>query len=443
MTEMEEMNKKKREKIALFKYGIIAPVIVGNVKSQMKYFREMAQKEHDVPYLGKRRYMVTTFKKWLKQYRRHGFDALLPKEREDKGQSRKITPQLALDIKEALVSYPFLSGSALYRLLVSEGKIRVGGGIDGINQGTLRKYIKDNQLREYSLPVPRKKFEKEHVNELWTADCMHGPYLKLKGQHRKHKVFLIAAIDDYSRMICARGWFSHENSIALEKALKEAISRFGVPKAIYCDNGSLFTSSHLQMACARLGIALIHSKPYDSPSRGKIERFFRTVRSKFLALLQINNESEKIVDLEELNERFEHWLEKEYHKHLHTGIEETPMERFIRDLEKTTIKRVSQEELDTAFQVTIYRRVKNDATVSIDSIFYQCPPEFIGRRIEIRHPSDNPQDLIIYQNNKPLVKIKKVNPYENANVPAWGISFNLNLNVNNENEQEEEKNNKQ
>jgi putative transposase len=414
---MDEMDEKKREKIALFKYSIIAPVLVGNVKYQMRYFREMAQKEHDVPHLGKRRYMPQTFKKWLKQYRRHGFDGLIPKEREDKGQSRKITPQLALDIKEAVVSYPFLSGSALYRLLVSEGKIRVGG----INEGTLRKYIKDNQLREFALPVPRKKFEKEHINELWTADCMHGPYLKLRDQPRKHKVFLIAAIDDHSRMICASGWFSHENSIALEKALKDGISRFGLPITLYCDNGSLFASYHLQLACARLGIALIHSKPYDSPSRGKIERFFRTVRDKFLATLQ--TDIEEIEDLEELNNLFEHWLEKEYHKHIHTGIEETPMDRFIRDVEKTHIKRVAQEELDTAFQMTIYRKVKNDATVSIHSVLYQCPPEFIGKKIQIRHPSDNPQDLTIYQNDKPLVKIKKVNPHENANVPAWGISF--------------------
>ena len=52
--------------------------------------------------------------------------------------------------------------SALYRLLVSEGKIQVGG----INEGTLRKYVKDNQLRKLAPPVPRKKFEKEHINQL-------------------------------------------------------------------------------------------------------------------------------------------------------------------------------------------------------------------------------------------------------------------------------------
>jgi transposase InsO family protein len=411
------MDEKTKKAIGLFKYGLIAPVLHGNVAVQMAYFRQMAQKEFDVPHRGKKRYKAHTFKKWLKAYRRYGFEALMPKEREDRGQSRKIDARLAQDIKDTVACYPFLSGSALYRLLVSEGKIRVGG----INPGTLRKYIKDKGLKKSVPPLPRKKFEKEHVNELWTADCMHGPYLKLTNQPRKHKVFLIAAIDDHSRMICAWGWFSHENSIALEAALKEGFARFGLTQTLYCDNGSLFASYHLQLACARLGIALIHSKPYDSPSRGKIERFFRTVRDKFLALLDL----QEIKDLAQLNHQFENWLEKQYHKHLHTGIKETPMDRFMRDIKTTAtpIKRVSPEELDTAFEMTLQRRVKNDATVSIHGTSYQCPPELIGQKIQIRYPSDNPQELTIYQNDTPLIKLTKTNPHENANVPAWGISF--------------------
>lgn len=404
----------KRKEIALFKYSLISPVLVGNVAVQMSYFREMAQKEHNVPHQGRKKYKALTFKKWLKMYRRHGFDVLLPKERNDRGKSRKIDCQLQLDIKNALETYPFLNGSALHRLLVSEGNIRVGG----INEGTLRKYIRDNQLRKQFPADARKKFEKKYINQLWTADCMHGPYLQLENQSRKHKVFLIAAIDDHSRMICARGWFSHENSTALETTLKEGFGRYGLPQKLYCDNGSIFSSFHLQLACARLGIALIHSKPYDSPSRGKIERYFRTVRDKFLATLQ----KEEISNLEMLNDRFEHWLDKEYHKHLHTGIGETPMNRFMKNND-TQIRRVSQHELDTAFQMTIRRKVKNDATISVNSHLYECPPQFIGTTIEIRYPSDKPRDLTIYLNDKPLAKIKKVNLHENADNHTLGISF--------------------
>lgn len=409
------MTEKKRQDIALFRYGVIAPVLSENVDVQIEYFRKTAEKELPVPHWGKKKYDPYTFKKWLKQYRHGGFDALMPKERNDKGRSRKIDDSLKKSIAEMLTAYPYLSGAALHRLLLSEGAI----GLGGINEGTLRKFIRDNRLRETIPPTPRKKFEKKHINELWTADCMHGPYIKLEGYPRKHKVFLIAAIDDHSRMICAHGWSTQENAMALEKVLKEGIARFGLPKALYCDNGSIFSSHHLQMACARLNIALIHSKPYDSPSRGKIERFFRTVRDKFLKLLDLN----EINHLQLLNQRFDKWLGKEYHYHHHSGIGQTPVQRFFTDSQDTPIKHVSKEELDTAFLVTIYRTVRNDATISHNRILYQCPPELMGKKIQIRYTFDKPNQLMVYQDEQPLVTLTPCKPTENADTPAHSISF--------------------
>ncbi|MCU0288806.1 MAG: DDE-type integrase/transposase/recombinase, partial [Acidobacteria bacterium] len=363
------MNEKQRKQVALFRYSIIAPVLSGNVIGQNKYFR--------------------------------------------KGKSRKIDDSLKNAIVETLTNHPFLSGAAIYRLLVSQGNIRVGGvGVRGesINEGTLRKYINDNQLRQKSQSntagIPRKKFEKEHINLLWTIDCLHGPYIKLDDYPRKHKVFLIAAIDDHSRMICARGWSTQENAMALEKVLKDGFARFGIPKALYCDNGSIFSSFHLQLASARLGIALIHSKPYDSPSRGKIERFFRTVRDKFLSILDLG----EINNLQILNKQFESWLDKEYHKYPHSGIGQTPMERFLEDSKQVPIKYASQEELDNAFQVTIYRVVKNDSTISFNNKLYQCPPNLIGQKIQIRYTFDKPQELMIYQDDHPFVKLTLCSP---------------------------------
>jgi hypothetical protein len=193
------MDEDRRKQIALFKYSLIAPLISGNINLQMQYFRQAAKKEYDVPYIGRRKYKARTFKSWLKCFRKGGFDALMPKNRSDKGKSRKIDDQLAACIKETVSKFPVVSCAAIYRMLVAEGKIRP----DGITEATLRNYINDNQLKQKSVPLPRKKFEKEHVNDLWIADCMHGPYIR-RG-HKKHKVFLIAAIDDFSRMLTARG----------------------------------------------------------------------------------------------------------------------------------------------------------------------------------------------------------------------------------------------
>lgn len=402
---------KKRTDIALFRYALIAPVIQQNVSAQAEYFREILGKPYDVPHIGTKRFKFGTLKLWLKHYRRHGFDALKPKTREDKGDSRKITGDLASAIQEAVKQYPISSCAAIHRMLIAEGHI----GIGTVAEGTVRKYIRENDLKQKDSPQPRKKFEHEHINDLWIGDCLHGPYIS--NGRKKQKVYLLAAIDDHSRMVVGSRFFFHENSISLELVLKEAILQFGLPKAFYCDNGSLFVSSHLQLACARLGIALIHSRPYDSPSRGKIERFFRTVRQKFLSMLRLPE------TIDDLNEAFALWLQEEYHYHIHYGINSRPIDRFMEDIKTISVKRLTEEELDTAFQITLHRHVKNDSTVSIGGLLYECPAEFIGKKIEIRHPSDKPQDLLIYVQDKPTAKIRRLDIHENAKPPHLGIRF--------------------
>jgi putative transposase len=408
------MEDKKQLDIALFRYKLIAPVLNETRGVRMKYFRSKSEQEFEVPHLGRKRYKVGTFKSWLNDYRNGGFDALKPKQRVDCGTSRKIDDTLGKIIQDKIDMYSDLSGSALYKMLICEGEMRA----DLMTEGTLRKYIKDNDLKPLRPgPIPRKKFEKEHINQLWIADCMHGPYI-IDGR-RKRKVFLIAIIDDCSRCIVGGQFFFHENSVSLQIVLKEAIGRFGQPKVLYTDNGAIFVSSNLQLACARLGIALVHSKPYDSPSRGKIERFFRTVRDKFLPFI----DPSQIHSIEHLNRDFDQWLDKEYHKCFHYGIKTKPIDKWMDKVRQTPIKRVSQQQLDLAFYVSIKRKVKNDATVSVHSILYEVPHEFIGKNIELRYPQDKPHQLTIYENNKPLIMIKPVNPHENASNPAFGIHF--------------------
>ena len=355
------MSVKKAEDFALFKYQIIAPILNDTGKRQARYFKKMAKKIYEVPTLGQKRYKAATFKSWLRNYRIGGFDALKLKTRADKGNSRKINEQLAHIIKHKVEGFPCLSSAAIYRLLIAEGDISP----DQFGENTLRKYIKDNNLLIHCTePTPRKKFEKEHPNELWTADCMHGPYIVHEG--RKKKVFLIDIIDDCTRVIVGARFFFHENSLSLEIILKEAISRFGLTQAVYCDNGAMFVSRHLQLACARLGIALIHSKPYDSPSRGKIERFHRTIRDKFLPFVNCS----EIGSIEQLNADFSRWLDKDYQKSFHHGIDGKPMDKWIDKAKDISIKRVSAHELDLAFYMTINRKVKNDATISVNSTLY-------------------------------------------------------------------------
>ena len=408
-------NNDKNEQIALFKYGIIAPVIHDTAHKQAAYFKDMAIKVYDVPGLGRKKYQWRTFKSWLRKYRIGGFDALKPKARTDKGASRRVDPGLEQVIREKFEMYPQLNVSLLYRMLTNEGYIVHGSPCEE----ALRNFIKNNKIKPKSEPLmPRKRFEKPHVNDLWLSDFMHGPSFII--DHKKRRLYLCGIIDDHSRVLAGFKWVLSENTPALELVLKDAILTYGLPKVFYCDNGSVFSSGHLQLACARIGIALVHSKPYDSPSRGKIERFWRTVRENFLILINRN----KNYSLDELNRIFANWIDQHYHRIEHHTTGQTPLDRYLDDAKNTTVKRIDQNELDYHFYQTFFRLVKNDATISFNGLCFEVPPKYIGSKIEIRHPTGKPLDLWIYENDKPVVKIQKLDPVFNSKNQTAGIRFN-------------------
>jgi putative transposase len=181
-----------------------------------------------------------------------------------------------------------------------------------------------------------------------------------------------------------------------------------LPKRFYVDNGPAFSADLLATACAQAGIALIHSKPYDPPSRGKIERFFRTVRDRFLCGLP------KELTLTELNEAFAAWLRDDYHHKHHTGIDQKPIERYNASAAKTQSRRLSRAELDQLFLVEHQRVVGNDATISFKGRIYEVPAAYIRHRVEIRHPVDEPEELFLYDNGARITKLKPLDKQENA-----------------------------
>lgn len=258
------MDEKIALAIALFRFQIIAPALDKNLVEQKNYFASQAEKVLDVPHYGCRRYTAAAFKHWLLDYRRGGLEALKPAQRSDTGQPRKIGEDLAQRISAIAAEMEEATVSYLYRQLSLQKIINP----PWLSESALRRFIKAKDLLSTKTdPLPRKKYEKEHVNQLWTADFMHGPQMS-EGK-RKRTAILCDCIDDHSRVIVGARWSFTENTVSLELMLKSAISRFGVPQVLYVDNGSAFSTLHLQVACARLGIVLIHSKPYDSPSPEK------------------------------------------------------------------------------------------------------------------------------------------------------------------------------
>ena len=157
-------------------------------------------------------------------------------------------------------------------------------------------------------PEDRRKYEAESPNDLWQSDVMHGPQVLVDQKNRK--TYLIAFIDDHSRLIVFGGFYLSENLTCFMDAFQRALAKRGLPRKLYVDNGSAYRSHKLEYTCASLAIALIHARPYKPQGKGKIERFFKTVRSQFLPTAELSS-------LERLNQSFTDWLENTYHQRVH------------------------------------------------------------------------------------------------------------------------------
>jgi putative transposase len=401
------MNKDTREQIALARYKLISPVLAEPSREQNRYFRSLADKEHLMPHYGKKKFAVSTFKGWLRKYLADGFDALQPKGRSDRGRPRRLSDRDMAAIEARCKAYPNLSIVLLHEQLLSDGQL----GDPPIGYNNLVRIIRQHDLLPKSRRSDtRKRFETPEVNQLWICDFMHGPVVNTNGTNRRRaKAILCAVIDDNSRMIVGHAFDASETVSSLTVVLKEAFEAYGLPVRLYVDNGPSFSSDLLASACAHAGISLIHSKPYDSPSRGKIERFFRTVRGRFLAQLSGDD-----LTIDELNAAFTSWLREDYHYKTHNGIDGRPIDRFHASTARVDIRRLSKPELNEIFLVRKERIVNNDATISFKGNIYEVPAAYIRQKIEIRHPVDDPAELFLYDNGARVGRLKLVDTHENA-----------------------------
>ena len=372
------MDNPKAEKLALFRYGLIAPLVIEPLArgELTRRAEEIASRQYDIPDSRRRALSVDTLLEWAKRYRQRGLDALSPKPRQDRGKPRAITPQLAALIERLKRENPHRTGTTLLReLALSSGKNE-----PPLSSSTLYRFLKQRGLSERELlaPAARKKFEAEHANQIWQADMLFGPWVERPGGGRM-QVFLHATLDDASRLIPHAQFYISQGLDACLDCLRQAMAARGVPSRLYIDNAKMYRSPQLARIAASLGTLIIHSRPYQPEGRGKIERCFRTVREQFLA----NLDPKRLLSLDALNERLQAWIESVYHRAEHSALATTPLLRWQKDIEQVR-QLPPGADLRRLFLHRLDRLVRRDSTFLLHNRLYEAPAHLAGRTVEVR-----------------------------------------------------------
>jgi putative transposase len=358
------MNDEQRG-VALFRYSLVREAADDSLTTRQRgrLVRELASCDHAGPHGRRVRVSRKTMDRWIRAYRAGGFDALAPVSRT----GVPVTDQGLLDVAEALKrEVPRRTAAQVAEI------IRTAKG-SGPSARTLQRHFARlglNTRPDGSPPQAFGRFEAAAVGDLWTGDALHGPVIAGR------KTYLFAFIDDHSRALVGYRFGLSEDVVRLEVALRSALAARGIPCRCYVDNGSAFVSKPLMRALASLGIALVHSRPGRPEGRGKIERFFETVRGQFL----VEIEAKPPDDLAELNRLFAAWVETVYHRRIHSETGETPLDRLGAAGPPAL---PTPAALHEAFLWSETRTVTKVATVSLHGNVFEVDAALVGSRVEV------------------------------------------------------------
>jgi transposase InsO family protein len=401
------MDEEKKKQIAIFRFGVISDFVSParlNWGERTRLLREKCAREWQIPFSGRTRLSPATILSWIRAYERAGrtLEAIYPRSRSDRGSGRALDEETAL----ALIGLRREMPTGTVRSLIRVAQERhVVDPEQHLSESTIWRLLKREGLmqREQS-PTDRRRYEAELPNDIWQSDAMHGPWISAEG--KKRKTYLFAFLDDMSRLITHAQFYLSEKLDSYLDCLRQALLSRGLPRKLYVDNGPAFRSFHLHQICASLGIALVHSKPYQPQGRGKIERAFRTVRSDFLAGFCAES-------LKELNEALDLWIRNVYHNREHRSTRETPLKRFASHSE---CLRPAPKDLEDHFRKQARRRVAKDRTVALGGRLYEAPVALIGKQIALLYHEHDPSRIEALYEGRSFGMLKVVDLNVNCRV---------------------------
>lgn len=413
MTDLTDLKPKDRaEAVALFRSEIIGGVArreLGHGELEQA-LAGLSQQRFRSPFSKvSQSFSVPTLQRWLYAYKQGGLDALRPQCRRDKGRGRELTEaqrQLLLDIRR---ENPDTATTVILRTLVTDGRLDKGK----ISLTTVRRLYQqhglDSGFQERGPKGRRKvrlRWQAERPGALWHGDVCHGAAILVKT--KKQSVRIHALLDDASRYCLAIEAMHQEREVDMLKLFVRAVRRHGPPDALYLDNGATYRGNTLSLACARMGCALIHAKPYDAPARGKMERFWRTLRTGVLDHLG------SVTSLHDINTRLLAFVDEHYHKAPHAGLlGQSPGAVFANAAHP--IDSFDESKLRDALTVHARRRMRRDSTLPMDGEDWETDLGFLaGQLVTVHRCMVDPTEPPWLEHEGRTYPLRPVDPIKNA-----------------------------
>lgn len=380
------MTEKEREAVALFRFGVISELVCSQLEpgEMAERIREKSGQRWHIPHSCRTRIAESTIRRWVSLYQNSGrqLASLSPRPRSDRGRSRRVDEETVLSLVKLRKE---MAGLPVVKLLEEMEKRQLMPPGMPVSLTTAYRILKQEGLSGNTAggKVDRRRYEAQYPNDIWQSDVMHGP--QVETEDRKKKTYLIAFLDDHSRLLPHAEFYFSERLDSWLDAFRRALLTRGIPRKLYVDNGAAFRSRHLERICASLGIALVHTPPYTPQGRGKIERFFRTVRSQFLPCFLGGS-------LLDINVALDLWIREDYHQRCHSSTGQAPLNRFGDHIE---LVRAAPRDLEDHFRKEVRRRVAKDRTVSINNRLFEAPTKFIGEQLSLLYHEHKPDRVEI------------------------------------------------
>lgn len=384
-----------RMAVAAFRWNIIGPLVVNGLSEEdrRRYRRQVLEREHFDPVRGARRISAGALRRWSEAYKRRGIGGLCPRERSDKGRLLAVSEEVVLRAIELRREAPRRSVKKLVELLRDEFPEQAFQ----IRRSTLDRHLRARGWSRATLRTtagPHVPFEMSYRNAMWTGDVLHGPEVIIGDGTCRAKI--MGWVDDYSRLCVHLEAYDDERLPALENSLQKGMLKFGVPERLFVDNALIFSSVQLDLACADLGITKIHSTPYYAPSRGKIERLFRTVRDELLCEV----EALPSMTLEELNRYLTAWVGSQYNCRVHSRTGQSPLDRW--EQSDVPLRTVTPLALQQAFLLWARRKVGTTGEVKLAGNLYYADPSLAGLTVMLRYDPFDLGQVWIWREGEPM-----------------------------------------